>query len=79
MEDIYGPQEILRAERIPRELIETCTGYVPEVRGLTSPHGVSVHVAGIDLLRRDDGEFVVLEDNLRVPSGVNRKKISRSR
>tara|TARA_R110002094_G_scaffold196917_2_gene169547 strand:+ start:634 stop:2142 length:1509 start_codon:yes stop_codon:yes gene_type:complete len=71
LEDIYGDQEILRAGKIPRELIEQCSGYVPQVRGLAKPHGVAVHVAGVDLLRRDDGEFVVLEDNLRVPSGVS--------
>ncbi len=71
LEDIYGDQEILQAERIPRELVEQCSGFVPEVRGLTKPHGVSVHIAGVDLLRRQDGEFVVLEDNLRVPSGVS--------
>ncbi len=71
LEDVYGEQEILEAGKIPRALVERCSGYVPEVRGLARPHGVSVHVAGIDLLRREDGEFVVLEDNLRVPSGVS--------
>lgn len=71
LEDVYGDEEILDAGRVPRELVEQCSGYVPQVRGLAKPHGVSVHIAGVDLLRRQDGEFVVLEDNLRVPSGVS--------
>ena len=69
--DVYGEQRILKEKRIPRELVETSQGYAPAMRGFKPPRGIHVVVAGIDLLRRPDGAFIVLEDNLRVPSGVS--------
>ncbi len=69
--DIYGPQRILEERVLPREMLEASRGYIPSMRGVTPPGGVYVHVAGIDLIRRSDGTFVVLEDNLRTPSGVS--------
>jgi len=69
--DVYGEQRIVREGRMPRELIESSRGWRPELRGLKPPGGVHVHVAGIDLVRGPDGRFVVLEDNVRVPSGVS--------
>jgi uncharacterized circularly permuted ATP-grasp superfamily protein len=69
--DIYGKQRILDDYVIPRELIEPGRGFVPEVVGLKPRGGVYVHIAGIDLIRDPDGEFAVLEDNLRSPSGVS--------
>lgn len=69
--DIYGPQRILEEQVLPREMLEASRGYIPSMRGVTPPGGVYVHVAGIDLIRRSDGTFVVLEDNLRTPSGVS--------
>ncbi len=71
LEDIYGEQRILHEGRIPRAMVESSAGYRVAMRGLKPPGGVRVIIAGIDLLRRPDGEFVVLEDNLRVPSGVS--------
>jgi len=69
--DIYGPQRILKQKVIPRGMLEASKGYLPQMRGITPPGGVYVHVAGIDLIRAGDGEFVVLEDNLRTPSGIS--------
>ncbi len=71
LDDVYGEQKILRDRAIPRDVIETCRGYVPAVRGIRPPFGVRIHIAGIDLVRDSDGTFRVLEDNLRCPSGVS--------
>jgi uncharacterized circularly permuted ATP-grasp superfamily protein len=69
--DIYGRQRILAEKVIPRAMVEASKGYLPQMRGVKPPGGVYVHVAGIDLIRGADGEFVVLEDNLRTPSGIS--------
>lgn len=69
--DIYGDQEILKAGAIPREVIESSRGFLPEMVGVRPPGGVPVQIAGIDLIRDPDGEFLVLEDNLRCPSGAS--------
>jgi uncharacterized circularly permuted ATP-grasp superfamily protein len=69
--DVYGNQEILQAGVIPRGLIEGSRGYRPELKGIRPPRDLWVHIAGVDLIRDSQGQFVVLEDNLRVPSGVS--------
>ncbi|MCC7535691.1 MAG: circularly permuted type 2 ATP-grasp protein [Deltaproteobacteria bacterium] len=69
--DVYGDQRILAEGRIPRHLVEASKGFLPAMRGIRPPGGVYVHVAGIDLIRRPDGTLVVLEDNVRTPSGVS--------
>ncbi len=69
--DLYGDQRILKDGVLPRELVEGSQGFLPELRGIRPPGGVYVHVAGIDLVRDPSGEFLVLEDNLRTPSGVS--------
>lgn len=69
--DVYGDQRILDEGIIPRELVESAQGYLPALEGVTPPGGVYIHIAGIDLIRNGDGELVVLEDNIRVPSGVS--------
>jgi uncharacterized circularly permuted ATP-grasp superfamily protein len=69
--DVYGEQRILREGRVPRELVLDNSAYRREMRGLQVPGGVYSHVSGIDLVRAGDGEYYVLEDNLRVPSGVS--------
>jgi len=69
--DVYGEQRILAEGRVSADLVHRSQGYLPAVRGLMPPSGVYVHVAGIDLVRGPDGEFLVLEDNLRTPSGVS--------
>ncbi|MDO3093160.1 circularly permuted type 2 ATP-grasp protein [Mycobacteroides abscessus subsp. abscessus] len=69
--DIYGDQEILRDEVIPRRLVTSCEHFHREAAGINPPNGVRIHVAGIDLVRDAQGTFRVLEDNLRSPSGVS--------
>ncbi|MDX1429432.1 MAG: circularly permuted type 2 ATP-grasp protein [Rhodothermales bacterium] len=69
--DIYGPGRILADGLIPRRLIYSCAHYRREMRGVNVPRNIYVSIAGIDLVRLPDGRFAVLEDNLRVPSGVS--------
>jgi uncharacterized circularly permuted ATP-grasp superfamily protein len=71
LEDIYGEQRIIREGILPEYLVATCADYRPACRGLTPPQGIWCHVSGTDLVRHKDGEFYVLEDNLRCPSGVS--------
>ncbi len=69
--DAYHERRIFAEGRVPESLLEHCSGYLARCEGLTPPGGVPINIAGIDLLRDEDGEFVVLEDNMRVPSGVS--------
>ena len=71
LRDVYGEQHILHEGRIPAELVLGNSEYRQEMRGLRVPGGVYSHISGIDLVRAGDGEYYVLEDNLRVPSGVS--------
>ncbi len=71
LDDVYGEQRILAARHVPAEVVLGAKHYLPELRGIRPPHGVRIHVAGIDLIRGPDGVFRVLEDNLRTPSGVS--------
>ena len=71
LRDIYHEGRILTDKVIPREVIFTCKHYRREMRGIHVPQGRYLTVVGTDLIRRPDGRFVVLEDNLRVPSGVS--------
>ncbi|WP_084523980.1 circularly permuted type 2 ATP-grasp protein [Nocardia inohanensis] len=69
--DVYGEQTILRDQVIPKRLVTSCAHFHREAAGLIPPNGVRIHVAGIDLIRDEHGDFRVLEDNLRSPSGVS--------
>jgi uncharacterized circularly permuted ATP-grasp superfamily protein len=69
--DVYGPQECLRAGIVPADLILRNPHYRLEVAGRAPPHGVHVHVAGVDIVRTGEESFHVLEDNVRTPSGVS--------
>jgi uncharacterized circularly permuted ATP-grasp superfamily protein len=71
LDDVYGPQRILKEKAVPPELVLGAKGYEPKLVGVRPPGGVRVHVAGIDLIRDPAGTFRVLEDNLRCPSGVS--------
>ena len=71
LSDIYHEQEILKAGRIPPEHVLRNTQYRPEMQDIEVPGDVYAHIAGVDVVRADEGEFFVLEDNLRVPSGVS--------
>ena len=70
LEDIYGPARIISDGVIPSEMILECPQFRPEMRDFSQPYGVWVAVCGTDIIRVNDG-FRVLEDNLRVPSGVS--------
>jgi uncharacterized circularly permuted ATP-grasp superfamily protein len=69
--DVYGPRRALADGVLPWRAVLTCRRFHREVSGLTPPNGVRVHVAGIDLVRDEAGRLRVLEDNVRVPSGVS--------
>jgi uncharacterized circularly permuted ATP-grasp superfamily protein len=68
--DSYGPQRIFDAGVVPRRLLETSEGYEAAMHGLIDPEAPPATVAGLDLVRDEDGELRVLEDNLRMPSGA---------
>lgn len=69
--DVYHDQEILRANVIPAALVLKNTQYRKEMQGVNVPRDIYAHISGIDIVRAGQGEFYVLEDNLRVPSGVS--------
>ena len=69
--DVYSEARILNDGVVPRELVYTCKHYRRQMRGFSVPRNLYISVIGSDLLRLSSGEFVVLEDNLRVPSGVS--------
>jgi len=82
LHDIYHEEKILKAGLIPKEQIYNNSQYRPEMRFIDLPRNIYAHIAGIDIIRADAGEYFVLEDNLRVPSGVsymveNRKMMMR--
>ena len=71
LDDIYGEQKILKDKVIPEELIYSATGFLKPCIGLKPPQGIWCHITGTDLVRDRDGQWYVLEDNLRCPSGVS--------
>ncbi|MDA1192703.1 MAG: circularly permuted type 2 ATP-grasp protein [Candidatus Poribacteria bacterium] len=71
LKDLYGDAKILGDKRIPRDLIYSCKHYRCEMQGVKVAQDSYVTVAGIDLIRQENGRYAVLEDNLRVPSGVS--------
>ena len=83
IEDVYGEARIIADGVIPADVVRGCPQYRIEMRGVSVPYGTWVAVCGTDLVRTLDDGFVVLEDNLRVPSGVsymiaNRKVVKTS-
>src|SRR5262249_45060724 len=64
-------QEIINNNIIPKELIYSSEFYLPQLQNITPQGGVYIHVAGIDIVRDPNGNLLVLEDNLRIPSGVS--------
>jgi uncharacterized circularly permuted ATP-grasp superfamily protein len=71
LHDIYHDQEILKAGRIPREQVLGNSQFRREMVGIDVPEHIYAHIAGVDLVRAGEGEYYVLEDNLRTPSGVS--------
>jgi uncharacterized circularly permuted ATP-grasp superfamily protein len=81
--DVYGRGEVLTDGVVPRRLVLTSAHFHREAAGIEPNNGVRVHVSGVDLIRDEVGEFRVLEDNLRIPSGVsyvieNRRALSQT-
>jgi uncharacterized circularly permuted ATP-grasp superfamily protein len=71
LKDIYNEGRILADGIIPREVVFSCKQYRRQMIGLQVPRNIYIAICGTDLIRLENGEFVVLEDNLRVPSGVS--------
>ncbi|HEY4354870.1 MAG TPA: circularly permuted type 2 ATP-grasp protein [Acidobacteriaceae bacterium] len=71
LKDIYNEGRILQDGVVPRELVYSCPQFRRQMQGLQVPRNVYVAICGTDLIRLENGDFVVLEDNLRVPSGVS--------
>lgn len=71
LHDIYNRQEILRAGRVPVDLIAQNEAFLPQMIGMTPPGQVYTHIVGTDIVRTGEGDFFVLEDNARTPSGVS--------
>ena len=68
---MYDAGRVFDEGVVPRNVVTTSSHFHREAAGIEPPNGVRVHVSGIDLIRDNDGEFRVLEDNVRVPSGVS--------
>jgi uncharacterized circularly permuted ATP-grasp superfamily protein len=77
LKDVYHDAKIIEDGVVPAKIVYTCKHYRREMRGIKVPRDVYVTVVGTDLIRTPDGKFVVLEDNLRVPSGVSYMLTSR--
>ncbi|MFH0710078.1 MAG: circularly permuted type 2 ATP-grasp protein [Pseudomonadota bacterium] len=72
LNDIYGEQRIIKDGIVPREYIDSAVGFLPSFMGVVPSQGIRTHISGIDLVKDSvSGEWVILEDNLRVPSGVS--------
>jgi len=69
--DLYHDQNIIKDGVLPAHILKQSKNFRPECVGVTPPYGVWAHICGTDLVRDEDGKFYVLEDNLRVPSGVS--------
>ncbi|UYZ59673.1 circularly permuted type 2 ATP-grasp protein [Hymenobacter latericus] len=71
LKDIYHDQFIIKDGLIPAQLIYSCPQFLREMMNVQVPYDIYTHIAGVDLIRDADGQFYVLEDNLRTPSGVS--------
>ena len=71
IDDIYNERKIIKDKVIPADILRSSKNYRKECQGISPVFGVWAHICGSDLIRGDDGTMYVLEDNLRVPSGVS--------
>jgi uncharacterized circularly permuted ATP-grasp superfamily protein len=71
IDDLYNEQRIIADGIVPAFVIESATGFLKPCKGLKPPRGIWCHITGTDLVRDADGQFYVLEDNMRCPSGVS--------
>ncbi|MGN0632276.1 MAG: circularly permuted type 2 ATP-grasp protein [Oscillospiraceae bacterium] len=75
--DIYHEKNIIRDGIIPEDFVYLSSGYLPQCEGIDPPKGIYSHISGIDLVEGNDGEWYILEDNLRIPSGASYPLIAR--
>ncbi len=71
IDDLYHDQKIIKDGVFPKEVLADSKNFRPQCIGVNPPHGIWAHICGSDLVRDDKGTIYVLEDNLRVPSGVS--------
>ncbi len=71
VKDIYNEKKILKDGVFPAELLHSCPFYIKEMFDFTPPGDIYIQIAGTDLIRHSDGDYYILEDNLRSPSGVS--------
>lgn len=76
--DVYHKKHIISDGVIPEEFVYSSKGYMPECDGVTPAKGIYSHISGIDLVEADDGRWLILEDNLRIPSGASYPMIARN-
>ncbi|MGN0394634.1 MAG: circularly permuted type 2 ATP-grasp protein, partial [Coprococcus sp.] len=75
--DVYGEKKIIKEGIIPEDFVYSSSGYLAECEGILPPKGIYSHISGIDLVKGKDGEWYILEDNLRIPSGASYPLIAR--
>lgn len=75
--DVYGEKKIVKDKVIPEDFIFSSKGYLPQCEGIVPPKKIYSHISGIDLVQAKDGEWYILEDNLRIPSGASYPMIAR--
>lgn len=75
--DIYHDKKIIKDGIVPEEFVYSSKGYMPQCEGISPTGKVYAHIAGIDLVEGKDGNWYVLEDNLRIPSGASYPMIAR--
>lgn len=78
LEDIYSEKKIIADGVIPESFVFSSSGFLPECEGIHPVHGIHSHISGIDLVEGKDGEWYILEDNLRIPSGASYPLIARN-
>ncbi|KAA6328665.1 hypothetical protein EZS27_022460 [termite gut metagenome] len=78
LEDVYNEKQIIKDSIIPEEFIYSSKGYLPQCEGILPPKKIYVHIAGIDLVEAKDGSWIILEDNLRIPSGASYPIVART-
>ncbi|MCC8191938.1 MAG: circularly permuted type 2 ATP-grasp protein [Ruminococcus sp.] len=75
--DIYHDKNIIKDKVVPEDFVYISSGYLPQCEGVTPKNNIYSHISGIDLVQAKDGEWYILEDNLRIPSGASYPLIAR--
>ncbi len=77
LKDLYGEKKIIHDGVVPEDFAFAGSGYLPACEGISPPKGIYSHISGIDLVQGKDGDWFILEDNLRIPSGASYPLIAR--